>query len=509
MANSAKTSADAAASAAQAPKQQGSWLWVLTLLLASAFVASGLLGHAPWTEGEAQSLAAVQSIVESGDYLVPTVDGAPALETPPLYYMTGAGLAQALGDRVPTDQAPRVATGLYLAITLLFTALFARAAWRHGDDRLTADAGAAAVLLLIGTLGIVWYGHDLIADTALMAGMAMGLYGMALWPRRVFWGGLWLGTGAGLAFMANGLFGPVVLGATALVLPFLGIARFGRYLRGIILAVLFALPWFLIWPYLLQQRDPALYQAWLSATSVQNYIAGIDFTNPAIQLQWLWLFLTMAFPAWLLAGLTLVLRPGAFFGFAGMRVALVATVLGWGLLILSDALSPVHALGLLVPLAVIGAGGVQRMPRWFVWPAHWVSAVLFGAAAAALWLAWLWLLYLGEPPPVDALGNYLPTDQTFQWQPTAYLTAAALTVIWLWAVLRFRPSRPAALLAWPAGVVMVWSLLALHQPWLDAAITDGTLAKTVPAEILPEPATPAAAEPEGAGTESAAAGTSL
>ncbi|WP_295543094.1 hypothetical protein [uncultured Thiohalocapsa sp.] len=507
MAKTATETAEVDAAAANPPKQKRSWLWFLTLLLAGAFVASGLVGHEPWTAGEARSLAAVQSIIDSGDYLVPQADGTPVLDTPPLYYMTGAALARALGEYLPASQAARVASGVFLAVTLLFTALFARAAWRSGDDSPLPAAGAAAVLVLISSLGVVWYGHDMLPETGLMAGIAMGLYGMALWPRRVFWGGLWLGTGVGIAFLAHGLFGPLVLGIAALLLPFLGIARFGRYLRGIIVAVVFSLPWLLVWPLLLQQRGGDLYQTWLAANTLNSYIAGIDLGNPSVQLQWLWLFLVMAFPAWLLAALTLVLRPGALFGFPGFRAALVVAVLGWGLLVLSDALSPVAALGLLVPLAVIGAGGVQRLPRWFVWPVHWLSALLFGAIAAVLWVAWVWLLYQGEPLPVNGLGNYLPTDQGFEWQPAVYVTAALLTVIWLWAVMRFRPSRPAALLAWPVGVVMVWSLLALHQPWIDAAIAEGTLAKAMPAALLPEPApagTSAVPAPAGTGAEASA-----
>jgi hypothetical protein len=61
---------------------------------------------------------------------------------------------------------------------------------------------------------------------------------------------------------------------------------------------------------------------------------------------------------------------------------------------------------------------------------------------------------------------------------------------------------------------MVWSLLALHQPWLDAAMTEGRLAKRLPLELLeqaprasstaakPTAVAPAAGE---AGVESAAA----
>ncbi len=505
MAYTAKRSADGASSAAQTFQGEGSWLWLLTLLLAGAFVASGLLGHQPWTQDEAYALAAVDSIQESGDYVLPQVDGQPALESPPLYYITGAAIAEVAADYLPPEvlpagQAARIATGVFLAITLLFTALFARAAWRAGDDVPAPVVGSAAVLLLIGTLGIVWFGHDMVADTALMAGMAMALYGLALLTRKPLLGGLWLGTGAGIAFMSTGLFGPVVVLVAALLMPVIVLFHnFGRYLKGFLVAVLFALPWLVIWPWLLYQRDPQLYELFLFTNNIDRYQEGFTLGTPQEQLEWLWVFLVMAFPAWLLAALTLVLRPGALFGFPGVRAALLVALVGWALVVANQATSAIHGLALLVPLAVIGAGGIQRLPGALVWPAHWLSALLFGVTAVALWGAWIWLLYQGSPPPVPGLGNYLPMDYGFRWQPAVYVTAAALTVIWLWVVMRFRASRPAALLAWPAGMVMLWSLLALHQPWLDTAIEQGTLAKAVPAEVMglvPEADTAPVAAPE-------------
>lgn len=514
MAKKAKSSAETDAAAAKSPQGNSPLLWLLTLLLAGAFVAMGLVGHAPWTEDEAYSLAAVESILSSGDYLVPEVDGEPALATPPLYYMTSAALAEALADRMPAPEAARLATGVYLALTLLFTALFAGAAWQPGKEQSPPmGIGPAAVLVLISTLGVVWYGHDMSADSALMAGMAMGLYGMTMVPRKVLVGGFWLGTGAGIAFMAKGLFGPALLLVGVVAMMLLGIAKLWRYLRGIVVALLFALPWLVIWPFLLQQRDPALFDAWLAASSLDNLLGTFSLGTPEQQLKWLWLFLLMAFPAWLLAVITLVVRPGALFGFAGVRAALIVALLGWAAIITSSAIGVIYGLALLVPLAVLGAGGLHRVPRWIVWPVHWLAVLLFGALAVVLWAGWVWILYQGEPPPVAWLGQYLPTDYDFQWQPVVYVTAAAVTLIWLWAVTRFRPSRPAALLAWPAGIVMVWCLLALHQPWIDAGIAEGKLDKAVPAELLPdatgagtaEPTAPASADTPAAGAEPAAA----
>jgi len=517
MANTAKKSADGDASAAKTSQRNDSWLWVLTLLLAGAFVVAGLIGHQPWTQGEAYSEAAVGSIQETGDYVVPEVDGQPALASPPLYYITAAAVGKAAADYLPpqllaADQAPRLATGLFLALTLLFTALFARAAWRSGDDVAVPAVGSVAVLVLIGTLGFVWFGHDMITDTALMAGMAMALYGLAMLTRKPLIAGLWLGTGAGIAFLSTGLFGPVVLLVAALLMPIIVLFHnFGRYLKGFLAALLFALPWLIIWPWLLYQRDPQLYEQFLFTNNIDLFREGFTLGTPQSQLQWLWVFLSMAFPAWLLAVLTLVLRPGALFGFAGVRAAVIVAVAGWALVVTNEATTAVHGLALLVPLAVIAAGGIQRLPRLFIWPVHWLSVVLFGGIAVALWGAWIWLLYQGSPPPVEGLDNYLPMDYGFHWQPAVYVTAAALTVIWLWLVMRARSSRPAGLLAWPAGVVMAWSLLALHQPWLNAAIDEGKLQKAVPAEVtelLPK-AGGAATAAEAPGAAAAAPATTM
>ena len=60
-----------------------------------------------------------------------------------------------------------------------------------------------------GSLGYLQHAHQLITDNALMAGMAIGIYGLA---RAA---GFWLGTGAGIAFLSKGLLGPGLLGLTA------------------------------------------------------------------------------------------------------------------------------------------------------------------------------------------------------------------------------------------------------------------------------------------------------
>ena len=81
-------------------------------------------------------------------------------------------------------------------------------------------------------------------------------YGLALMPRRAIVGGLWLGTGAGLGFMAKGLFAPGVLAVAAAIL-FVGCRAWRRRatLSGAAIAMGAIAPWLLIWPIALHAQS--------------------------------------------------------------------------------------------------------------------------------------------------------------------------------------------------------------------------------------------------------------
>ena len=138
--------------------------------------------------------------MQSGDWLVPTLAGEPFVEKPPLFFWSAALVAGLLGDVMPLHDAARLAAGFWVALALLFTYL-------------AADKRIAAPLILAASLGYLQHAHQLITDNALVAGIAMGLYGLRDAKP------LLLGTGAGIAFLSKGLLGPGVLGLTALVLP--------------------------------------------------------------------------------------------------------------------------------------------------------------------------------------------------------------------------------------------------------------------------------------------------
>ena len=455
------------------------WLWVL--LLALAYILPGLTGHPPWTQGEARTFGVIDGMATTGDLVVPALDSVPVLERPPGYAISAAGMVRLLGDWLPRHDAARLATGVYLALVFVFTGLLGRRAWGPGF-------GNMAVLALIGSLGLLAQGHLMSPDVALAAGMAMGLYGLLRAGTSVVWGALWLGTGAGLGFLAQGLPGPAVLGVTALVLPLLfGDWRNRGYLRALLVACVIAAPWLLAWPAALYLRDPGLFRSWWEAADPWRLLwaGGLDPTKPMAF--WRHTLPWVSFPLLPLALWTLLRHPQSAFGNPGVRLALVASTVGWGLVLAAGSVRGLDALPLLVPLAVIAAGGVRSLPGWLVGLCYWLCVLVFAVLALGLWGLWGFGLADGQPPQWPALGRYLPLDFRPTLDRDAALLALALTLGWLFTLLRLRPPRAAALVAWPMGLTLVWGLTwLLHLPWLNVAGSDyavfTALAAQVPAE---------------------------
>ena len=439
-------------------------LWLI--LLALAYLLPGLIGHDPWKQDEAYSFGIIYNMVRTGDLVVPTLAADPFMEKPPIYYITATGMVHLLSGWLPMHDAARLTTAIYLAIAFLFTGLLARATWGDGY-------GAPAVLVLMSTLGLIQNGHYIITDMALTTGMAMAFYGLMRARESTAWGGLWLGTGAGLAFMSKGLLGPGLLGVSALLLPLL-FARWRTrgYLWTLLVAFAWALPWLAIWPTALYLRDHELFMRWFWDNNFGRYLGVSDLGAPAKDLFWLRTLPWVTFPALPIAIWTLWRRGRDALATDGVRVALVGSVVGWGVLFASHTARDLYALPLLAPLAAIAAGAVRSLPPWAVRGVYWSSTLLFGLLAFALWLLWFYGLMFGHAPPWSALGRQLPLDFAPDWRWGAFLAAMALQIGWAWIIGAYRPPAPAALLAWPAGLILVWGIVAtIHLPWMDQAMS--------------------------------------
>lgn len=428
------------------------------------WIALGLTGHEPWKPDEAYSFGLVLHIVQSGDWVMPTLGGEPFLEKPPAFFITAAWFARLAGDWLPLHDAARLATGFYLALTLLFLALTA-------DELGDRKGRLQAPLIFISCFGLFELSHRLQTDISLMAGVGLALYALALIPRRPVLGGLLLGSGAGLAFLSKGLIGPGLIGVTTLGLTIFPHWRQRRYFQSWLWALAAALPWLLIWPALLYQRSPEQFHVWLWVNNISRFAGGEGSgLGPAAE-SWYY-SKTLPWFAWpaLPLGLWAVWRAGRsgrLGGAPALQLPLTAFLLMLACLALAHDARSNYALPLLVPAALLGGQGAaqlgERGQRWW----YRSGVALFGTLSVVLWLGWLGLL-LGAPPRLAERLQRLEPGYVEQLRPGAVLLALALTLAWLLVLAQKRRADDRAAWSWAAGFTLAWGLVStLWLPFVD------------------------------------------
>jgi 4-amino-4-deoxy-L-arabinose transferase-like glycosyltransferase len=435
---------------------------LLVALLCTAWILPGLFGHDPWKPDEAYTFGVIYDLLRSGSWVVPTLTGEPFLDKPPLFYLTAAAAAKLFSFALPLHDAARVATGLWMAVTFAFTAL-------AGRELYGTRYGAVSALLLLGCFGFVVRGHQLITDVALLAGFAMAYYGFALVLRRPAAGGLWIGMGTGIGFLANGLLAPVILGVVALLLP--ALARDWRsrgYATALAVAATAAAPWLTIWPILLERKAPLLFDAWLWGENLSRYF-GQKRGGWTGTLYYLKILPWYAFPVWLLAlwalwrarGLGL-LRPAVVLPLIGFVVTLVV-------LSAASEARELYALPLLLPLSLLAAAAPETLRRSATNAWYWFSAMTFTFFVVVFWFYWGGL-ELGVPARLhDHLHRIRPGyEPGFKWLP--FTLGVAYSLFWLAVLASFRKSTMRPVVVWGAGVTTIWALLTiLFIGWADNA----------------------------------------
>ncbi len=433
---------------------------LLAVLLCAAWILPGLVGHDPWKPDEAHTFGVVYEILRGGSWVVPMLAGEPFLDKPPLFYLTAAAAAKLFSFALPLHDAARLATGLWMAVTFGFIAV-------AGRELYGIRYGAVSALLLLGCFGYVVRAHLLLTDMALIAGFAMAYYGCAVALRRPLPGGFWIGTGIGVGFLANGLLAPAVLGVTALLLP--ALCRDWRsrsYAAALGVAVVAAAPWLAIWPLLLYQRAPALFEAWLWGENLRHYF-GTQPGTRAGTLYYLQILPWYAFPVWLLALWTLwgarakgYARPAIVLPLTGFALTLVV-------LSASSEARELYALPLLLPLSLLAVAAPETLRRGASGALYWFSAMTFTFFVAVFWFYWSGL-ELGVPARLHEHLHRIRPGYAPGFRLLPFLFGVAYSLFWLTVLASFRrtPMRP--VVVWGAGITTVWALMAtLFLGWAD------------------------------------------
>ena len=371
---------------------------VAACLLAILISFAGIGSHSLWSPDEPTGAAVGRAMLDSGDLIVPRLNGEPFLEKPPLYWWVQVAALRAFGI---TDAVARVPSALFSALTLMVAYAIGR---RLGGPR----QGMLALVVLGTTVVFVQNLGRVVVDPALTFFVALAHLGFAVLaePRSVSeargWARLLIAVAIALGFLSKGVVA-IGLGAGPPVLYLLATRR-GRAVRelamlavlGVAIFALLVTPWAL-----------ALYRAagWagLKECLVANTASRFAHTSQSARFghtQPIYYYLiqtplqllpwTLALPAMWRAGVFRRGEPGS-----EPRRLLLATVV-IGVLLLSAASSKREMY--LMPL----------IPAWSVCVAWWLAGVgerawdrrtlltLLGFAggvflllgALSLWIAW-------------------------------------------------------------------------------------------------------------------------
>jgi 4-amino-4-deoxy-L-arabinose transferase-like glycosyltransferase len=433
--------------------------WLL-LLLCLVWLMPGVMGREPLKPDETIVADIVKHMLNGGPLSLPLVAGEPWVVRAPLFYWVAtvfAGIGQWFG--IAIHSGARVAT-------LVFTALALWGTGMAGRELVGRRHGRSAVLILVGSVGLLLPGHMLAADTAVLAGWTWGIYALALALRRAHLAGLVLAASLVLSGLAGSLAEPLLLAVLALGLPMFSAWRRTSYGMTLLLALALSIPIIMSWPLALARIDPNAFNTWWDWHAL-GFWGG--FAAPRALHPFGYYFKMLpwfAWPGWFLAAATLRMQSDRLKQ-PRFQLPLLASALVLICLVSSQQQREGYALLILPPLALVGAVGLDVLRRGASAFVNWFGVMSFGVLILFLWTSWA-AMHLGFPPRlaqrvVDLAPGFRP-----HLAIGALLVGLAVTAAWAWAVSRRRPVGRQAVTNWAAGVTAVWCLAVVFAGrWID------------------------------------------
>lgn len=428
-------------------------------VLVLAFLLPGLTGHDPWKSHDAIGLAIVHGMAGESDGL-PRVAGILWLQDGPLYHWVALMFGQLFGRVLEFHAAARLASGAFMlaAFWLLYVAARDWSGPQQSDRR---TAGAAAVLLLLGSVGLMVHAHEALPEIAALAGVCGAL---AALPRAVLnpvRAGTAFGAGLGVAALSATWMAPAAL-ALAVIAAVLACDDW-RTRKGL-LFIVWAMAVFVLlaasWPSALAARSSELFSTWkaLALETEGSFWGNLRyFVSTGSWFAW---------PAWPLAlwamwSLRRRWREARLFVPAIAALLMLGAVVYWG------PAHDVNLIAVLAPLALLGSQGIWTLRRGAAGALDWFAVLCFAFFAGLVWLGYFAMM-TGIPPRVA--NNFVKTAPGFQahFDAAALALAAALTLGWVYVVFFAPPGPLRSVLRWAAGVVLLWGVFAtLWMPWAD------------------------------------------
>ena len=422
-------------------------------MLALAWLLPGLWGRSAWKPDEGYSFGLVLSMLTEGAWIVPTLAGEPFMEKPPLMYGLGALGAWLASPWLTMPEGMRLACIVCAMLAFGFTYLAAR-------EVTVPDRAMTAVWMLAGAPSWLIATRYLTCDVALVSAQAIALYGLArLITRRDLIGWASLGTGVGIGFLSKGLVLVAANGfACLLMLLFHREFRAAISVRAVVIALIAALPWLVVWPALLAYANPVEFRVWIWDNNFGRFF-GLNSLGP--QNGWhrvidVAVFLLPVLPVALIAGWqrgSALLRGG--YG------AAVWLVVAWSVtLATSSQLAATYFLPVFAPLALLA--GAVRGPQGRALHVATIALIALIVAMLAAVIAFKLGLINNQRP-----GFAQVVDAPIM--PVALLLVVCAVVAQLCSL--SRGSAPSLARLWVFGVVAVWGIfIGLALPWAERTV---------------------------------------
>ena len=435
----------------------------LFLIICAAWLLPGLIGHDPWKPDEAMAMGIVHSMLNDTGWhawLVPQIAGAANNDYPPLYYWVAALIAKLCSGLLAPHDGARLASGLFMTVTLVY---LYKSANKLFDER----AGRIAVALMIGSLGLLLRAHEMNPEIAGLAGMSVAIYGLTRIRFEARKGGITAGAGSIVIALSVGLVEALVVPfAAGLMMAILHDWRNIAFRRGIATAAALLIIGSCLYPLALASvglLTPTLWEDAILGTPV-----FASSTRASIQP----FYLLSILPWYALPTLPIALwlwRKDRKIINERIELALPLAVFFVSIILLSLLREARDAVGLvlLLPLALAGANSLDRLPKGVASFVDWFGLVFFGALAAVVWLYWSAALLGAPEAAAREVERQAPGFEfAFAWVP--FIIAAALTLVWLYAVAMAHRNNRRAIVNWAAGVTIIWVLLnSLGLPAVD------------------------------------------
>lgn len=433
----------------------------LLFIVMALYCVVGFTGFDPARQDEAYIFGIILEYWRGHSWVVPLLAGEPFMEKPPLYYLIGAASARLFSSILPLHDAARLASAFFIVITLLTIAAAGRLVWGRGYGRFAA-------LALLCSLGLAVPSHMMLTDNAQLTGIAMALLGFTGVARKRWWSGSVLGTGAGIAFLSKGLLGPGIIAITAMLLLCFSAWRNQRYFIALLIALIAALPWLCVWPYLLYRESPDLFAVWLGQNNFGRFLGYAPASLNAVKDSHFW-YTTLwwsSFPTLPLALLSMRRVRSQWHELPAIQIGLAFCIALIGTLALSSTLRAIYALPLLLALALIAAPSLREPPEWLNRIATNSGQWFFLIFLLVCWTAWCALVF--QWLPQGSVIGTISVDQPLHVNRMAVFSAVAVTGGWVicqrcW---RNQPWRAGAV--WYSSLFGAFAILALlWLPLLD------------------------------------------